>query len=712
MKEHFRIKDNGRVYSVLSVLIGIAVNVGLAFAVHKVGIPMYLDTAGTVFTAALGGMLPAVTTAVATNMICSLFNENALYYSIINVLIAILAALFFQQKRSGNKKNIFVLICTFALISGGLGAVIQWLLLGEPQFSDVEELAKVVSGNDAGTKFFIGATLVNIGLNLVDKIITTGLASIGIRFVPEKARGLIRTSIWQQTPLSDEEVAIAGKRKGINSLLYRMSVIISVAAVMLVVILSWVSIGVYFDNVKTEYARNAENCATLVSEIIDADSLDRYMKKGEEAEGYKDTETVLESIRSASNGVKYLYVIKIDPRGCIFIFDLDYEGEPGYEPGEVVAFEEAFEPYEATLLAGGEIEPIVSNDTWGWVLTAYQPIRNSLGETVAYAGADVSMNYLSTYARHFLLRALLIFSGFFVLILVLGLTLSRYFLIYPISSMTSRAKGFNKSGGDVNAIDESVVKTRALDIHTGDEVEELYTSICKMEVDMAEQLRDTIHYADATAKMQTGLIITMADMVESRDSDTGAHVQKTAEYVRIILEGLKRKGYYESKLTPKFMSDAVMSAPLHDVGKINIPDAVLNKPGKLTDEEFEIMKTHTTAGKIIMEKAIETVQGESYLKEARNMAAYHHERWDGKGYPEKLSGEVIPLAARVMAVADVFDALTSARIYKPPFKLEKALAILQEGAGTQFDPKCVEVFMESLPEVKRILRKFGQGDVI
>ena len=94
------------------------------------------------------------------------------------------------------------------------------------------------------------------------------------------------------------------------------------------------------------------------------------------------------------------------------------------------------------------------------------------------------------------------------------------------------------------------------------------------------------------------------------------------------------------------------------------------------------------------------------------MAAYHHERWDGKGYPEKLSGEVIPLSARVMAVADVFDALTSARIYKPPFKMEKALAILQEGSGTQFDPKCVEVFMDSLPEVKRVLRKYGQGDVI
>ena len=712
MKEHFRIKNRGYLYRYLFILVGIAVNVGVSFAVEKLGMPLYLDTTGTIFTAALGGMLPGVTTAVATNVLCSIFSENAMYYSIINVLIAVLAAWFFQQRRAGRKRNLFVLICLFALISGSRGALIQWLLLGEMQFADVEELAKVVSGEEAGYRFLGGAILVNIGLNLVDKAISTGLAIFGLRFVPEKIRDEIQNSYWQQTPLSNEEIAKAGARKGKNSMLYRLSIIISLAMVSLVAVLSWVSIGVYFDNVKLEYTRNAENSARLVTEIVDPDSLDLYMKKGEEAEGYKETEEELYSIRSASNGVKYLYIVKMDPRGCIFIFDLDYEGEAGYEAGEVVPFEEAFEPYEVTLLSGGEIEPIVSDDTWGWVLTAYKPIKNDLGETVAYAGADVSMSYLSDYARNFLLKDLLIFSGFFVLILVLGLTLSRYFLIYPISSMTSRAKDFNKCGGVQDAIDVSVGKTKQLDIHTGDEVEELFTSVCKMEEDMAEQLRDIRHYADATAKMQTGLIITMADMVESRDSDTGAHVQKTAEYVRIILEGLMRKGYYTEKLTPKFISDAVMSAPLHDVGKINIPDAVLNKPGKLTDEEFEIMKTHTTAGKIIMEKAIETVHGESYLKEARNMAAYHHERWDGKGYPEKLSGEVIPLSARVMAVADVFDALTSARIYKPPFKMDKALAILQEGAGTQFDPKCVEVFMDSLPEVKHVLRKFGQGDVI
>ena len=157
------------------------------------------------------------------------------------------------------------------------------------------------------------------------------------------------------------------------------------------------------------------------------------------------------------------------------------------------------------------------------------------------------------------------------------------------------------------------------------------------------------------------------------------------------------------------MSDVVRSAPLHDIGKINISDKVLNKPGKLTEEEYEIIKTHTTAGKDIIEKAIKTVKGESYLKEARNMAAYHHERWDGNGYPEGLHGEVIPLSARIMAVADVFDALTSPRVYKEAFPLDVAIKMLEEASGTQFDPKCVEVFIEALPEVKVIWRRYNQG---
>ncbi len=118
------------------------------------------------------------------------------------------------------------------------------------------------------------------------------------------------------------------------------------------------------------------------------------------------------------------------------------------------------------------------------------------------------------------------------------------------------------------------------------------------------------------------------------------------------------------------------------------------------------MKTHTSAGKKIIEKAINTVQGENYLKEARNMAGYHHEKWDGSGYPEGLKGSVIPLSARIMAVADVFDALTARRVYKDPMPSEKAISIIVEGSGTQFDPKCVEAFVDSEVEVRRVLKKY------
>ena len=169
---------------------------------------------------------------------------------------------------------------------------------------------------------------------------------------------------------------------------------------------------------------------------------------------------------------------------------------------------------------------------------------------------------------------------------------------------------------------------------------------------------------------------------------------------------MKKEGYYTDQLNPQYISTLVRSAPLHDVGKINIPDNVLNKPGKLTDEEYEIMKHHTTSGKHIVEIAINEMECGSYLEEARNMTAYHHERWDGKGYPEGLKGEEIPLSARIMAIADVFDALTAPRVYKPGFPLEKSLSIIEDCKGTQFDPKCVDALMDSLPEVKKVLEKY------
>ena len=177
--------------------------------------------------------------------------------------------------------------------------------------------------------------------------------------------------------------------------------------------------------------------------------------------------------------------------------------------------------------------------------------------------------------------------------------------------------------------------------------------------------------------MQSGLIYILADMVESRDKCTGNHVRKTAAYVELIMQLMKENGIYADELTDEFMRDVVSSAPLHDVGKIKVSDVILNKPGKLTDEEFAEMKTHTTAGKDIIERAIELSGESGYLNEALNLATYHHEKWDGSGYPTGLKGDDIPLSARIMAVSDVFDALLSIRSYKQPFSFEKAMSIIE-----------------------------------
>ena len=714
MSSGYQKAEKRGIKSMVFALVAVVVNVLFAFIASYLSLPFYLDTIGTIATAAIAGPFPGIMVSVATNILCGLFNSYSIYYTLIGVLIALTTSVFVRKRMSSHKLMIPLYITILALIGGGIAMAFQWILEGGPQFADVADAAAALTQQRSGGGYFIATVIVNIGLNFVDKGVSAMIAFIVLRFIPGDLKRAISENRWKQKPLSESEIGdmkIMGRRasgRGNRTLRMRMIVMLTLMALILTLTLGFISVALHFESTREEYKDAAQKCAKLAAEVVDGDRIDEFIDKGFVAEGYADTRNMLYSIRDASAGVKYLYVIKIKEDGCYVAFDLDSEDTPAYVNGDKIDFEEAFAPYLPALFAGEEIEPVESDDISGWVLTAYYPIHNSKGITTAYACADVSMDYLSDYVKTYLGRLVLVFSGFFILILAYGMWVTDYSVIYPVGRMASSVEGFVKGGGDQKDLDNNVRMVRKLDIRTNDEVERLYDSICKMASDVAEQMRSIRHYAEATSQMQNGLILTMADMVESRDSDTGAHVQKTSAYVRIILEGLKEKGYYAAKLTTKYMNDVEMSAPLHDVGKINIPDAVLNKPGKLTDEEYEIMKTHTTAGKEILEKAINTVKGGSYLKEARNMAAYHHERWDGKGYPEKLHGEVIPLSARVMAVADVFDALASPRVYKPAFPLEKALSIIEEGSGTQFDPKCVEVFMDHLDEVKQVLRKYQE----
>ena len=213
------------------------------------------------------------------------------------------------------------------------------------------------------------------------------------------------------------------------------------------------------------------------------------------------------------------------------------------------------------------------------------------------------------------------------------------------------------------------------------------------------------YYYTTNMKLQKSLITTMADLVENRDENTGGHIQRTAKYVEIIAKRLKSENKFTKILTNKYIENMVVAAPLHDVGKIHIPDAVLNKPGKLDDNEFTMMKSHAAAGGKIIDRVEESVGDIEYLRIAKEMAEYHHERMDGKGYPHGISGDEIPLCARILAVADVFDALASKRCYKEPMPLDKAFAIIKEETGSHFDVDVAKAFLDSRDEIEKIIKE-------
>jgi len=211
-------------------------------------------------------------------------------------------------------------------------------------------------------------------------------------------------------------------------------------------------------------------------------------------------------------------------------------------------------------------------------------------------------------------------------------------------------------------------------------------------------------YEDAKiiTSMQEGIIMDFANMVECRDKNTGDHIKRTSLLVKTIADEMIRKKIYRDELTPKLAYNMVKAAPLHDIGKIKISDAILNKAGKLTEEEFEIMKTHTTEGMKILSETLLSTTGSGYLKESIDMAWCHHEWWNGKGYPRALKGEEIPLSARIMAVADVFDALVSKRSYKEAYSFDKAISIIKSESGTHFDPLVVAAFINVAEYLKDV----------
>jgi putative two-component system response regulator len=225
----------------------------------------------------------------------------------------------------------------------------------------------------------------------------------------------------------------------------------------------------------------------------------------------------------------------------------------------------------------------------------------------------------------------------------------------------------------------------------------------KTHLDIDEIIRER------TAKLhglQNSIVAVLADMVETRDKGTGGHIERTSVYIKILIKEMKERGLYTDEMRGWDVDKIISSARMHDLGKISITDIIVNKPGKLTDDEYEVMKGHAREGERIIDEIISRTGEGDFLLNAKLFAGTHHERWDGKGYPRGLKETEIPLQGRIMAIVDVYDALVSERPYKKAFSEEEAINIIMQNSGTHFDPKIAELFYEAREHIKAVKAAF------
>ena len=204
------------------------------------------------------------------------------------------------------------------------------------------------------------------------------------------------------------------------------------------------------------------------------------------------------------------------------------------------------------------------------------------------------------------------------------------------------------------------------------------------------------------------MIMGFATLVENKDGSTGGHIRRTTAYVKLLAEELRKRGYYKEVLSKDYIRNLSLAAPMHDIGKIAVPDVILQKPGKLTEEEYQAIKQHAARGGDIIQETFGHLENSAYTQMAYEVAKYHHEKWNGKGYPTGLKRKEIPLCARIMAIADVFDAVSQKRCYRDALPLDICFEIIQEGSGQDFDPLLVEVFLDMRAKVEQVHKEMNQ----
>ena len=397
----------------LFCLAGIALNVLGARFVALTGLPLFLDSPGTVLVAAIGGYLPGIVVGYLTNLTNSIYDPISIFYCVVNVLIAVSATRSYRKGGFRTLRGLVLNALFFAFLGGGLGSLMGWVLYGFDLSSGVSgPLALRVYESGMFSPFAAKLTA-DFLIDVADKGLTVLLVALALRFLPERLERVLGVPL-RRGPRPDAESGHASMRGA--SLRTKITFLISASVLLLALSATGITFLLYRQAVIDQHIQMGQGVAELAASVLNPDAIDRYLTEGEDAEGYHETENMLYRIRSSSPDIQYIYVYRILPDGCHVVFDLDTEELSGEEPGAIVNFDPSFYEYIPSLLAGEPIEPIISNDFYGWLLTAYTPVYNDAGECVCYAAADTSMEKLRQDELLFMAQELSLFLGFFLLI--------------------------------------------------------------------------------------------------------------------------------------------------------------------------------------------------------------------------------------------------------------------------------------------------------
>ena len=689
----------------LVIVLSIGLNFGLSYLIssnlHGIGVMLYLDCIFTILVSCLYGYFPGLVVGMGTNLLNCIFDGDSIYYAFISGFIAIFAGLLMRTGSLRKWWGYLLGIAIFSFLGGGVGSIVTYFLYGQSVDVVTPSLTADLYNNLGFNAFWANLTG-SFLWDLLDKTITMGIVLAVFLLYPknEKPLEFFPNSFLLRTPWNEAPKRKFYQETSIHSLDFKIVAAMSVAYALLGTAVASVLGLAYQNTAFDEAGEHAKQYATAVTHVINGDDVKLWLAHADEIHenpseyGYENAFISVESIMVSNEQVLDVYVFTTDGVTVLDVSYKDYLGKPLPHGDEYEEFTKNH-PTDTYVTHNGE---------HGHFFSFYCPILDSEGETVAYSVANIDASMINIQVISNAVRILTVEAFVFLIGGAVLIHMIRYFFIVPLKIVDSEIRAYEAIGPKkwlTSKARKGLVKLRGQD-----EIASL-SKISHSTMDLAAE--SILKIEEQAAKLiatQKGVVFALAEIIESRDKCTADHTTRTAMYSSMIAEELVKEGKYPDILTEEFIDNFAIAAALHDVGKIKIPDAILNKPAKLTKEEFDVMKEHTLEGEKIIELALKDIGASSnYLTTAKQVSGGHHERWDGTGYPRGLKGDETPLCARIVAIADVFDALTCRRPYKEPWPFEKAIATIQEESGTHFDPELVDAFMAIKDDVKAFLEK-------